>query len=80
MAAQKPKKKKKKILLTEIFGFLKHFLTQTQLTKIHNSLDSSRPYASLLENPRIWGSKELFLRENDFKTCSSVNSTKCKNC
>ena len=55
MAAQKPKKKKKKIFLTEIFGFLKHFLTQTQLTKIHNSLDSSRPYASLLENPRIWG-------------------------
>ena len=70
------KRKKKKRMLTEIFGFFEYLLTQTQLTKIHNSLDFSRSYGRLSENPKRWGSKELFLPESNFKTCSSVNSTK----
>ena len=44
--------------------------------KIHNSLISSRAYGSLLENPKTWDSRELFLPENDFKTCSTVNYRK----
>ena len=47
-----------------------------QLIKIHNSLVSTRLYGRLLENPKTWGSRELFLPENDFKTCSRVNSRK----
>ena len=47
-----------------------------KLIKIQNSLDFSRPYGRLLENPKTCGSWELFLSENDFKTCSRVNSRK----
>ena len=43
---------------------------------IHKSLDFSRPPGRLLENPKIWDSRELFLSENDFKTCSKVNCRK----
>ena len=49
---------------------------KTQLIKIHNSLESSRPYGSLLENPKTWDSRELFLPENDFKTFCTVNYRK----
>ena len=65
MAAQK----RTKNLLTEIFGVFEHLLPQ-------NSLDSSRPWERLLENPKTGGSRKLFLPENDFKSCSAVNSTK----
>ena len=64
MTAQKDKKK----MLTEIFGIFEHLLTQ-------NPTNSSRPYRRLLENPKRWGSRELFLPENDFKTCSTVSSS-----
>ena len=44
--------------------------------KIHNSLNSSRPFGRLLENPKTWGSIELSLPENGFKNDSRVNSRK----
>ena len=64
MLAQKHTQKKK-------FGgnfcyFLNAYLPETQLIKIHNSFDSFRPYGS---------SRELFLPENDFKTCSALTFT-----
>ena len=57
-------------------AFFNAYLPKTQLIKIDNSLDSSRPYESLLENPKTWDSRELFLSENDFKSCSTVNYRK----
>ena len=36
----------------------------------------SRPNRRLLENQKVGGSKELFLPEDDFKTCSAVNFPK----
>ena len=72
MAAQKRKKK----LLAEVFLIFEHLLTQSQLIKIHNVLDSSRPYGRLLENKKSGGSRELFLPENDFQTSSTVNFPK----
>ena len=43
--------KNAKEFLPEIFSIFERLLTQTQLIKIHDSLDSSRPYERLLENP-----------------------------
>ena len=69
--------KKKKNLLAEMFCILQDLLTQkTQLIKALHSLDSSRPYERLLENPKTEGSRELFLPENDFKTCYTLNFIK----
>ena len=62
MAVEK-RKKKKKFFLTKIFDILECLITKTKLIKIHNSLDSSRPYGRLLENPKTWGSRELLLPE-----------------
>ena len=61
--------KRKKNVRGNFWCFLK-------LIKIYNFLDSFLPYERLLENPKIEGSRELFVVENDFKTCSTVNSTK----
>ena len=77
-AAQKIKKK----LLADFFIFFFIFeclWTQkptNQLIKAFNSYDSSRPYHGLLENPKIGGSRELLLPENNFKTYSAVNFCK----
>ena len=46
---------------------------KTELMKVLNSLDSSRSYERLLENPKTRASTELFLPCNDFKTSSTVN-------
>ena len=46
------------------------------LIKVLNSLDYSGPYGRLLEHPETEGFEELFLPENDFKTCSAVNFPK----
>ena len=54
--------------------FLNAYQPKTQLIKIPNSLDSSRPYKRLLQNLNTWGYRELFLPKNYFKTCSKVNS------
>ena len=48
----------------------------TTQPKIHNSVDSSKPYGRLSENPKTWSSRELFLPENDSKACSTVNFPK----
>ena len=52
------------------------YYPKTHLIKALNSLDSSRPNGRLSQNPETRGSRELFLPENDFKTCSAVNFPK----
>ena len=47
------------------------YYPKTHLVKALNSLDSSRPYGRLLENPKTGGSRELFLIEGDFQTSST---------
>ena len=54
MAAPKCKKR----FFTDIFNIFDCLLAQ-------NSLGFSRPYKRLLENTKTWGSRELFLPEND---------------
>ena len=49
---------------------------KTNLIKALYSLDSSKPNGRLLQNPKTRGIRELFLPENDFKTCSAVNFPK----
>ena len=53
-----------------------HRKPKVQLTKIHNSLDSSRPHRRLVENQKRGSSRELFLPENDFQTSSTINFPK----
>ena len=37
---------------------------------------TKRPYEKLLENPEAEGPRELFLPENNFKTCNTVSFLK----
>ena len=69
MAAQKHKEN----CWLKFSAILNAYLLKTQLIKIHNFFDSFRPNGRLLENQKTRGSRELFLPENDFKTCSTVN-------
>ena len=62
MAAQKQKK-----LSAVFFAFLNTYYSKNQLIKNLNSLDSSRPYKKLLENPKIGHFSDFFLPGNDFK-------------
>ena len=72
MAAQKQKKN----LLAESFAFLNANKPKTQLIKVLNSIDSSRSYGRLSQNSKTGGFRELFLPENDFETCSTVDFQK----
>ena len=77
MSDQKGKKKKKKKKnLAEIFGIFECLLPQTHLMKTLYSLDSSRSYGRVLENPKTGASRNLFLLESDFKISSTVNFLK----
>ena len=67
---------KKKKCWQKFFAYLNDYEPQAQLIKIHNSLDSSRPYRRLLENQKTRGSREFFLPENDFQTIFAVNFLK----
>ena len=71
MPAQKHKKN-----MAEIFCIFECLLPQNPQLKALNSLHSSRPYGRLLEHPKTRVCRELFLHENDFKTCSAVNFPK----
>ena len=62
MTAQKCKKKCQQKIFC-IFECLFSF-PKTHLIQSLNSLGSSRPYESLLENQKTVGSKELFLPKN----------------
>ena len=69
--------KRKKIVV----NFFLHFwmpidLRPNQLTEALNSFDSSRRYSGLSESPKPESSTELYLPENDFKTCYTVNFSK----
>ena len=68
--------KRKKKLLVEFFAFLNAYYPKTQLIKALNSRDSQRPYERLLKISKTRDLRELFLSENDFKTCSAVNFSK----
>ena len=72
MAAQKRKKK----IRQKFLAFLNVYYPKTHLIKAFNSLDSSRSNGRLSQNPKTRGFRELFLPENDFKTCSTVNFPK----
>ena len=72
MADQKDKKKFRQ----KILAFLNVYHPKTHLIKGLYSLNSSRPNGRLLQNPKPVGYCELFLAENDFKTCSTVNFPK----
>ena len=65
MTAQKCKKKCQQKIFC-IFECLFSF-PKTHLIQSLNSLGSSRPYESLLENQKTVGSKELFLPKNDLQ-------------
>ena len=72
MAAQKQKKKfRQKFLIILNFCYPK-----SRVVKALCSLDSSRSYGRLLENPKTRGSRDFLLSENDFKTSSTVNFPK----
>ena len=58
------------------FTSLNAYQPKTELIKVLNFLDSSRLYGIQPENLKTGGSGELFLPENDFKTCSTVNFPK----
>ena len=66
----------KKNYWLKFFAFLNIYQPKTQLIKIHDSIDSSRQYGRLSENPKTGGSRELFLSENDFQTSAAVNFLK----
>ena len=59
-------------LLNETFCVFEHLVNQNLTNQDSQLPYSSRPYGGLLENPKTWDSRELFLPENDFKTCSAV--------
>ena len=60
------------------WGNFQHFSTPSNriAKKILDSLDSSKPYGSLLENPMTGGARELLVPENDFKAFSAVKLPK----
>ena len=59
--------------MAEIFCIFECLLTQNPTKKVLNSIDSSRSYGRLSENPKTGASMELLLPENDFKISSAVN-------
>ena len=67
---------KKKIFWQKFLAFLNVCHLKTHLIKALNSLDSSRPNGRLSQNLKTGSFRELFLPENDFKTCSAVNFPK----
>ena len=64
-------KKCKNIFWEKCFAFLNVYCL-----KALNSLDFSRPNRILPQKPKTGGFKELFLPENNFKTCFAVNFSK----
>ena len=72
MAAQKHQTK----FLAEILRIFECLLPQNLSNQSSTLLDSSRPNGRLSQNQKTRGFRELFLPENDFKTCSTVNFPK----
>ena len=57
----------------KFLAFLNVYYPKTNLIKALYSLDSSRSYGRILENPKTGSSRDLFLPESDFKPSSAVN-------
>ena len=57
-------------------ALLNIYYPKTHPVKTLNSFSSSRPDGRPSQNPKTGGFMELFLPENDFKTCSTVNFPK----
>ena len=72
MAAEKHKK----TFWLKFFAFLNVYYPKTHLIKALSSLDSSRTNGRISKNPKTVEFRELFLPENSFKTCSTVNFPK----
>ena len=60
----------------EIFGILNVYYPKSHLIKALYSLDSPRSNGRLSQNLKTGGFRELFLLENNFKTCLAVNFQK----
>ena len=60
------------------FAYLHAYYFKAHLMEAFNSLDSSKPYGRLLENPKTGCFLKLFLPENDFKNCSAISLPKQK--
>ena len=75
MVAQN-EKGKKMVAIFFLHSWMLIDLRPSHLTKVLNSLDSSRTYRRLLESPKPGSSRELFLPENGFKTCYTVYFSK----
>ena len=60
----------------KFFAFLDAYKLKSELIKALNYFDFSRSYGRLSKNSKIGDFWELFLLENDFKTCSTVNFPK----
>ena len=59
--------------LTETFCISECVLPQDPSNQALNSLDSSWPNRGISKSPETGGFRKLFLPENDFQTCSTVN-------
>ena len=72
MVSQKLKKK----FSHKFLAFLNLCYPKAHLIKALYSLDSSRSYGRLLENPKRGSFRDFFLPESDFRTSSAVNFPK----
>ena len=75
MVAQN-KKGKKMVAIFFLHSWMLIDLRPSHLTKVLNSLDSSRTYRRLLESPKPGSSRELSIPENGFKPCYTVYFSK----
>ena len=71
MAAQRRER-----IVVRNFCIFEPLLTLNPTNKIHNSLDSSRPYGRLLKIRKTGSSRELFLPENHYQTSYAINFPK----
>ena len=71
-----PHQKGKKNFRQKFLAFLNVYYPKTHLMKALYSPDFSRANGRLLQHPKSGGFRELFLPQNDFKTCSTENFPK----
>ena len=57
----------------KFFSILNVYKPKTQLIKALNYIDFTKSFGRLSQNLKTGGFRELFLSENDFKTCPTVN-------
>ena len=60
----------------KFFSILNAYKPKTQLIKALHYIDSTKSFGRLSQNLKTGDFRELFLSENDFKTCLTVNFRK----